>query len=314
VHNTPIVNLGGVAFFTSFLIIYSASTFAGSFAGYEYVVAGSILLFAAGLKDDLIVISSTKKFGAQLIAALMLVYGTDLQFTSLGGVFGVNEIPDWVGVPLTLFTILVTINAYNLIDGIDGLAGSLTIFACLFMGGWFYVAGEIALAAFAFIFASAIAGFLWYNIHPAKIFMGDTGSLVSGYFVAVLAIQFVTFSYTETEIIFWQSAIPVLVGAVLVVPLYDTLRVFIVRTLRGKSPFHADSEHIHHHLLREGFSHGKIVLTLLVINIFIIGLLMVGALYFSNTGLLVLLLTSCVLLFPTNHYKRKVLKFLTSDS
>jgi len=307
IHSEPVPNLGGVAFFASFIIVYSASTFAGSFSGYEYVISGSVLLFSAGLKDDLIVISSSKKFGAQMIAALLLIFGTNLQFTSLGGVFGIYEIPEVAGVLLTLFTILVTINAYNLIDGIDGLAGSLAVFACLFFGVWFSMVGEVYLAAFAFIYAAAVLGFLWYNRPPAQIFMGDTGSLVTGYFIAVMAIQFVNLSYTHPEVVFWQDSIPILVGAVLVVPLYDTLRVFILRVMRGKSPFHADSEHVHHHLLDAGFSHGYSVAILLSLNVLIVITLMILSFFLSNTWLLISLLLLCVLLFPTNRFKRKLL-------
>ena len=308
IHIEPVPSLGGVAFFASFIIVYSASSFAGSFLGYEYVISGSVLLFSAGLKDDLIEISSPKKFGAQMIAALLLIYGANLQFTSLGGVFGIYEIPEIAGVPLTMFTILVTINAYNLIDGIDGLAGSLAVFACLFFGVWFSMIGEMHLAAFAFIYAAAVLGFLWYNRPPAKIFMGDTGSLVTGYVIASMAIKFVNLSYTAPEVVFWQDSIPILVGAVLVVPLYDTLRVFILRALRGKSPFHADSEHVHHHLLDAGFSHGYSVAILLSLNVLIVIILMILSLYVSNTWLLISLLLLCVLLFPTNHFKRKLLK------
>lgn len=313
-HTGLVPTLGGVAIFTAFLIIFSASSYADEIHGFGYIIAASTILFAAGLKDDLIVISPTKKLIAQILATALLVFGANLQFTNLGGVFGIDSISPWFGIPLTFFSVVVIINSHNLIDGIDGLGGGIGVLASLFFGYWFYKAGLFHWAAFSFVLTGAILGFLWYNYPPAKIFMGDTGSLVIGCYIAVLAINFVEHSIVISDVVYWEDAIPVIVAAVLVVPLYDTLRIFIVRTVNGKSPFDADNGHVHHYLLRTGFNHGQIVVFLLSLNVVILGSTIILSNYLSNTWLLVSLLVMCLLLFPTNRWKRKLLEsFVSSD-
>lgn len=313
VHKGLIPTLGGIAIFTAFMVVFSASSFAADFGGFGYFVAASIILFGAGLKDDLLTISPNKKLAAQFIATALIIFGADIQFTNLGGVFGTHEISPWVGIPLTFFAVIVIINSINLIDGIDGLCGGIAVLASLFFGYWFYKAGLYQWTAVSFILSSAILGFLWYNRPPAKIFMGDTGSLVIGLYIAVLAIKFVEHSILISNVVYWEDAVPVIVAAVLVVPLYDTLRIFIVRMINGKSPFDADNDHVHHHLMRAGFNHAHIVVFLLSINVIILGTTIILSNYMSNTWLLVSLLSMCVLLFPTNRWKRNLLEHLIFD-
>lgn len=307
-HDGLIPTLGGVAIFSAFIISYSASSLAGQFQGFGYFIAASFILFAAGMKDDLITISPVKKLTAQILATALLVFGCDIQFTHMGGVFGIEAISPWVGIPLTFYTVIVVINAFNLIDGIDGLGGSVGVFVSLFFSYWFYQAGLYSLTAQALILAGSILGFLWYNRPPAKIFMGDTGSLMIGFFISVLAINFVEYSLVVPNLVFWQPAAPIIVAAVMAVPLYDTLRIFTLRALKGKSPFEADKDHIHHHLLEFGFSHGQIITILLGLNLLVLSIVIGASSFLSNTLLLALLLSLCVVLFPTNRYKRKLLQ------
>ncbi|WP_234571721.1 glycosyltransferase family 4 protein [Rhodohalobacter sp. 614A] len=307
-HDGLIPTLGGVAIFTAFIITFSASSFADNIQGYGYFISASIILFAAGLKDDLIEISPTKKLAAQFLATALIVFGAGIQFTNMGGVFGLESISSWVGIPLTFFTIIVVINAHNLIDGIDGLSGSIGVLASLFFGYWFYKVGIYHWAAFSFILTASILGFLWYNRPPAKIFMGDTGSLIIGFYLAILAVNFVEYSTLVTDVVYWQPSAPIIVPAVLVVSLYDTLRIFIVRALKGKSPFEADKGHVHHHLLSVGLSHGQIVIFLLSLNVIILGSVIVASNFLSNTWLLVFLLSISMALFPTNRWKRNLLE------
>lgn len=314
IHTGNIPSLGGVAIFTAFMVVFSASSYASILPGYEYIVSASILLFAAGLKDDLILIAAHKKLGLQVLAAALIIFGAGVSIDNLGGVFGIYEISPWIEIPLSFFTIIVVVNAINLIDGIDALAGSIGFFASLFFGAWFYLAGLMHLAAFSFILAASISGFLWYNKPPAKIFMGDTGSLIIGFFLSIMAIKFLQLSLTEPNVVFWQPAAPVIAAAVLVVPLYDTLRVFIVRKLKGLSAFEPDNEHIHHQLLDVGFTHGKTVATLLTINIVIVASIIFLSSYVSNTVLLGFLLAFSMLLLPTYNWKRKLLTPFVSES
>jgi UDP-N-acetylmuramyl pentapeptide phosphotransferase/UDP-N-acetylglucosamine-1-phosphate transferase len=133
-HDGLVPTLGGVAIFTAFIISYSASSFADNIDGYGYFVSAACILFAACLKDDFIVISPVKKLVAQIAATALIVFGCGMQFTNLGGVFGIYAISPWIGIPLTFFTVIVVINAFNLIDGIDGLGGALGIFVIGFLG------------------------------------------------------------------------------------------------------------------------------------------------------------------------------------
>ena len=270
-------------------------------------MAASVILFSAGLKDDILVISPLKKVFAQLAAIALVIFGSGIYFTNLGGVFGIQAIPDWAGILLTFFMMVVVINAVNLIDGIDGLAGSIGIIASLFFGIWFYIAGYFGIAVLSGILAASLAGFLWYNVPPAKIFMGDTGSLLVGLYLSIFAVLFVNYSISNAAVTGWQHAAPILAAAILVVPLYDTLRIFIVRVFNGSSPFQPDTEHVHHHLLRMNMTHGQATIYLTVTTLLVTGSTLLLSYYISNTWLFFWLLAISCLVFPTNSLKRNVL-------
>ena len=176
------------------------------------------------------------------------------------GFLGVYEIPYFAGILLSLFTIIVITNAFNLIDGVDGLAGSLGLVTTLAFGIYFTMAGQIAYGVLAFGLAGSILGFLIYNFSPAKIFMGDTGSLLIGLINAILVIKFINIAGAAGASIPIATA-PAIGFAVLMVPLFDTLRVFAIRIISRRSPFSPDRNHVHHFLLDLGFSHRQIALS-----------------------------------------------------
>ncbi|RYF87261.1 MAG: undecaprenyl/decaprenyl-phosphate alpha-N-acetylglucosaminyl 1-phosphate transferase [Chitinophagaceae bacterium] len=181
------------------------------------------------------------------------------------------EIPHFAGMVFTMFTIIVITNSFNLIDGVDGLAGSLGVLTTLVLGTYFYFIGEIAFGVMAFSLAGAIFSFLIYNFSPAKIFMGDTGSLLLGLVNSVLVIKFINVAGNAPGS-FALEAAPAIGFAVLIIPLFDTLRVFGLRILDRRSPFSPDRNHVHHFLLDLGFSHKKITLTCVAANIGFIAL------------------------------------------
>ena len=177
---------------------------------------------------------------------------------SLYGLFGVYEIPVAVSYILSAFTIIVITNAYNLIDGVDGLAGSVGIICSLFFGVWFYLIDANAYAFLSFAILGGLLAFLQFNWAPSKVFMGDTGSLMIGFFLSIVTIKFIDLNYNLQEA--HPFRFDAFIGpaiAVFIVPLYDTLRVFIKRMLRGKSPMHPDRTHLHHILLRLGCNHAQ---------------------------------------------------------
>lgn len=314
IHSGRVPSVGGVGIILAFLISFSASPFSEQYPGYGFLIASTIILFAAGLKDDIFMISPTKKLLSQLAAVSLIVFGSGIYFTNMGGVFGITDIPAWAGILLTIITMVVVINALNLIDGIDTLAGSISVLASLFFGYWFYISGYYGLAVMTGILAASVMGFLWYNYPPAKIFMGDTGSLLIGFYLSIFVVLFVNYAPVADTAVSWQHAAPILAAAILVVPLYDTLRVFIMRLLKGSSPFEPDNEHVHHHMLRVQLTHGKSSFYLCFITVVIVGSILILSSYISNTWLLVYLLLVSFLAFPTNYWKRSVITKFTGKT
>ena len=162
-------------------------------------------------------------------------------------------------------------NSFNLIDGVDGLAGGLGLATTLVFGAYFLNIGQLTYAVLAFSMAGSIISFLIYNFSPAKIFMGDTGSLLLGLINSVLVIKFINSAgVTEGKIDF--PAAPAIGFAILIVPLFDTLRVFALRILDRRSPFSPDRNHVHHFLLDLGFSHRQITFTCVGVNLAFVAL------------------------------------------
>jgi UDP-GlcNAc:undecaprenyl-phosphate/decaprenyl-phosphate GlcNAc-1-phosphate transferase len=284
-HSSSIPTLGGLAIFAG--VVFSFSFWSTGFdnAPTQYIISAIIVMFFIGIKDDIVELTAHKKLYGQLFAAIIIVLFADIRITSLYGILGVYQIPYWVSVILSMFTILTIVNAYNLIDGIDGLAGGVGAIAAFTFGLWFYNYNQIALCILAFSLFSSLLAFLVYNFSPANIFMGDTGSLVVGLILSVLTIFFVELSFDALPYAFPFRSSPAMAIAILIIPLMDTLRVFIIRLKAGRSPFQADRNHIHHQLLDFGLSHREAALTLYLVNIAFI----VTALALRNISSLVLL-------------------------
>jgi len=178
-----------------------------------------------------------------------------------------------VGKYISLFTYVVVVNAFNLIDGVDGLASGIGLIASSAFGAWFALAGDSVMACLAFALAGSLLAFLIFNFSPAKIFLGDSGSLTIGLIICVLAIKLISFDVSSIQNMFiLRISKPIFAMSVLVYPLVDTLRIFIYRAAHGMSPFSADRNHLHHRLLDIGCSHRKTSIVLYLVNIFIIAL------------------------------------------
>jgi UDP-GlcNAc:undecaprenyl-phosphate GlcNAc-1-phosphate transferase len=269
VHVSLTPRLGGVAVLAGF---FSALTiFAPLANGVQQLLAGCILLFFVGLKDDLVTISVTKKFLGQLLATGVVMLMADVRITSLQGILGIGTLPIGLSYGFTFVVIVGITNAINLIDGLDGLAGTLVLISSGTLGYYFFQYGGSTYGNYAFVAAclmGGILGFLRYNFHKASIFMGDTGSLVCGFIVSILAIQFIEMGQASGQPLL--SASPALALGILFVPLFDTSRVFLLRMLAGKSPFAPDKNHIHHRVLALGFSQINTVLLLALLNVTVI--------------------------------------------
>jgi len=256
-HKRAVPTIGGIIIFAATLFSYSLWYPNMAIGEFKYLVVALLILFFIGIKDDIIGTAPVKKLMAQLLVALILILMANIKITGLHGLFGVQQIPEWASVFLSLFTMIVIINAINLIDGVDGLAAGIGLIASFTFGSWFYLAGDAGMATLSFALCGSLAAFLIFNFSPAKIFMGDSGSLTIGLILSVLAIQLIEHDVRSLPEQLIHVSKPLLALAILVYPLYDTLRVFIYRAIKGRSPFSADKKHIHHRLLQHGFSHAK---------------------------------------------------------
>jgi UDP-GlcNAc:undecaprenyl-phosphate GlcNAc-1-phosphate transferase len=267
VHKRNISRLGGLAIFASFTICILLFSTLTNFKEANFLITSCIILAALGLKDDVYGSNTSTKFILQLLVASILVFFGGFRLTSLYGVLNIEDMDlIWGGI-FSIVLIIFLNNAFNLIDGIDGLAGSIGIVANLAFGILFALMGQIAYAFIAFALAGAIAGFLKYNWYPAKIFMGDTGALIIGLVTAALAIKFIELNKFKAGVHPFIYSAPAIAVSILCVPIFDSLRIFCVRAIKGKSPFHGDRNHIHHRLERLGYSPPQIVVVTAGLNI-----------------------------------------------
>jgi UDP-N-acetylmuramyl pentapeptide phosphotransferase/UDP-N-acetylglucosamine-1-phosphate transferase len=271
-HKRVVPTIGGIIIFAATVFAlalwfpYDMTQYDGLVRGikdFQFVVATLLMLFFVGIKDDIVGTAPIKKLAAHIIVGMILVLMAEIRIKSLHGLFGVYDIPLWASIFLSLFTYIVVVNAFNLIDGVDGLAAGVGLIAAAGFGILFMLGGNPVMALLAFALAGSLAAFLFFNFSPAKIFMGDSGSLSIGLIMSVLAIKLVEFEPAE-GVAEWVKPLisPVMVLAVLAYPLTDTLRIFFYRAMRGVSPFSADRNHLHHLLIDSGFTHVSTVLSI----------------------------------------------------
>ncbi|GGG60216.1 glycosyltransferase family 4 protein [Bizionia arctica] len=273
IHSNSVPTLGGIGIFFSLVMVM---TITGALLNPKVIllVMGAItLLFFLGLKDDLTVLSARKKFSGQLFAALLLIVFTDTRIIGFSNILDVEMLPYWVSIGFTLFVYILIINAYNLVDGVDGLAGSFAFCASAVFGALFIMTKEYSLATISVALMGSLIAFLRLNFSTKnKIFMGDTGSMIVGFLLAFFSISFISDAQVNQDSQFHRAA-PALVLAILFYPLVDTLRVVLVRIILLKaSPFKPDKSHIHHHFIKAGFSHVSTTIIITVINVAIIGI------------------------------------------
>ena len=288
VHEIPVPRLGGVSFLPTIVVvctftigvIYSLGLTTKSFGEVKsfvnltYLLGGAILLFIVGLADDLADVGFKIKFAVQFLVALVIV-ASGMYIHNLYGLFGIHELPDFVGITFTILLLIFITNAINLIDGIDGLASgivaiSLVCFCVIYVFERKFVPAMVSLTTLG-----AVSVFWLFNIFgtrekKTKLFMGDTGSLLLGLILCYLIINLGSFighngptRNTKYYVIAFSS---------LMIPLLDVIRVMGYRIIKHKSPFLPDMNHIHHLLLKTGFSTRKALFTLLGIDIFLIAL------------------------------------------
>jgi UDP-GlcNAc:undecaprenyl-phosphate/decaprenyl-phosphate GlcNAc-1-phosphate transferase len=276
IHSISTPSLGGIAIFIGIVFSLIISATLVDLSTQKYLLGGVLLIFLLGVRDDLSSLQARHKLVVQIFAAFLVVYFGNTKIDGFGGLFGIDSFPWYFSEIFTVFVIVVMTNAFNLIDGIDGLAGSIVLMISLFFGWIFLSSGLIVEAGFSLAIAGGILAFLLYNWYPSKVFMGDTGSMMLGFMLTALLINFINIPY---EISNFSAPVSVCL-ALFLLPVYDTMRVFIIRFLSGKSPLAPDRNHIHHVLLKFGFNHGKATILLISYNLAII----FGVYFFQEIG------------------------------
>ncbi|MBS1729951.1 MAG: undecaprenyl/decaprenyl-phosphate alpha-N-acetylglucosaminyl 1-phosphate transferase [Bacteroidetes bacterium] len=261
-HADAISSLGGISIFVGLsLALLLVSDFKIDNQEFQYHLAAFFIIFIIGVIDDIFVLKAWKKVLGQMFVAAVISAKAHLLITNFHGFLGVNELTQTASYVITFFVIMLVINSFNLIDGVDGLAGSLGLFSCLGFGVFFLLNNYISYAILSLSMAGSLLAFLQFNFPPAKIFMGDSGSMLLGLVNAILVIKFSeTASFTP---VYAVKAAPAIGFGLLLIPLLDVLRVFIIRLSKGKSPFAPDRNHVHHLLLNKGFSSKQVTLILI---------------------------------------------------
>ena len=268
-HEVRTPSLGGIGIFSGAIFSIVLWTPFEIFGNLQYILCAMLILFLIGAKDDISPVSPTKKLVGQFMAASILVFKSDIQLESLYGLLNfTGQLPSLLAISLSILTILVITNAFNLIDGINGLAGSIGALIAGTLGCWFFTTGNIEYATVAFATVGATLAFLKYNFTPAQLFMGDTGSLILGLVTAILVIKFIDLNDAlELSNPYRFESAPAVAIGIMIIPLFDIVRVFVTRAMRGQSPFQADRRHIHHLLIDYGCSHMRATAILVGTNL-----------------------------------------------
>lgn len=273
VHSRSVPLLGGVSIYGSVLISFGISYGLNktvlSPETLAFLISSLTIMFFIGLKDDIVGLSPLKKLISQIISAVILVVLADVRIPSMYGIFGIYDLPLLVSYAFTIFAFIVILNSINLIDGLDGLASGVSFIATVFMAFWFFHFDNLALSLLSCTLAGALLAFLIFNFSPARIFMGDCGSLSVGLILAFLAISMLNTGKAPETVpnILQHVSRPVVAMSFLAYPLIDTLRAFFNRVVKGKSPFSADKNHLHHALMSKNYGHRKSVYIIYIVSI-----------------------------------------------
>ncbi len=292
-HEKPTPRLGGTMIFAG--VILSSVLFTSLSNAYElkYIIAGMLILFFIGVKDDLVSLIPVKKAIGQLLAASLIVLAGDFKIECCYGTQLPEGIPYLISVLVTIFVIMALINSINFIDGIDGLASGVGIISSTFLGGWFLAAGQTSYSVMCFSLAGSLIAFVYYNLFSKryKIFLGDTGSMIIGFLLSVFVMRFLDVNkIINTPSFIIMDSAPSMVLALVFVPVFDTLRILYIRIRDGKSVFKADNNHIHHKMLKLSGSHIRVTSLIIAFNIVLI-IITFRFQYIGNIMLITILLS-----------------------
>lgn len=305
VHEIPVPRLGGITFFpvvlvSALLTIIVGLRFLlesqvvhiypdGIYMQFMYFVVGMICLYFVGIMDDLVGVRYQSKFLAEIVAASFLPMG-GLWIKNLHGILGIYELTPDVGMPLTIFIVIYVINAINLIDGIDGLASGLGIISFATLGAFAVVGRQNFIVVLTFAMIGVLLAFWYVNVFGnaekgRKIFMGDTGAITLGYFLSFVGLYLSDIAGRENL----PNGMLLICFSTLIIPLFDIVRVMVIRLKNHRNPFLPDRNHIHHLLMRAGLDSHKVLGVLMCTSLLFIGVSVIGVFYKWNLTLVFLL-------------------------
>ena len=324
-HKESTPTMGGIAFFASFLFcLFFMKEY--DVDGVEMaLVLGLLMLFYIGLKDDLVGVQPKTKILGQLLSGSLIMVSPELRLLSFSGFLGIQELPIWFSFLIGAFVVVVIVNSYNLIDGINGLASMVGVVVFSIFGSIFYFTEHYYYVLLCIAAIGCLLAFLRYNISKKtkyNIFMGDTGSMMIGFVIAVCTLKFLNLSEGDLVKINIQSNSKfIIIIAILFILFADTTRVFVIRTIKNGKPFFADRNHMHHVIIDYmKLSHIQASLLLALLNLIVFGFI-----YFLNEKvsdfILFLVLFSLVIgvtlflfyhnrSYPVKKQKQKIRKIL----
>ncbi|SEF48420.1 glycosyltransferase family 4 protein [Algoriphagus boritolerans] len=314
IHKNFTPSMGGIGFVVATFITLAIWGWQFPLPDIRFLLGAIGLMFIVGLRDDMVELKANHKLAGQLVAVLIVVIAGDIRIKEFHGFLGIQELPLLFSYAFTSFVLLALTNAFNLIDGLDGLAGTIASISLSFLGVWFYIQGLESYAVLSLSLLGGVLAFMAFNWHPAKIFMGDTGSLTLGFAMGSLVVAFMENNAALPADAFLRLEPSFTAGIVLMIyPLYDMARVFTRRISQGKHPMTADKSHVHHFLMRMGLKHNEVALTLGLLQLCLISLVFISGDFSDNV---VLPLLSAVVLFlgyrldnvTVKYVKKNVLK------
>lgn len=313
IHKVPVPTLGGVIIFASTFFAYGLWLNIDDLHLYyqirhvltdsKILLSAAMLIFFVGIKDDLIGTAADKKIVAHFVAGSILIIIGNVRITGFHGVLGVEEIPYWFSFIFSFLVYIGLVNAVNLIDGVDGLACGVTAVFAFCMGIFYLLLKDYSLGILSFALCGALCGFLVYNFSPAKIFMGDSGSLSIGLIIYFLSVSFIEYPVNDIPDFLISYSRPVGAIALLIYPITDTLRVMMMRISRGLSPFVADKNHLHHYLLNHTQSHSKTSLMVYLFTVLAFALSFLSYLLSPSVVLGVLIVYALIFIYIVTKLK-----------
>lgn len=272
VTNADVPKLGGMGIFAAILIAFSIWGHANQLESYPFLVASLFMLILTGINDDILELTTSKKFVIQFLASAEIVIAGKVLIKNFGGLFGIYEIPFWIGAVLTILLFVIFVNAFKLINGIDVLAGGIGIIISSIFGIWFFGAGFYTLSILSLVLAGALLGFSIYNMQPSKVSLGDTGSLIIGFVLFFIGVKFIQVNNTIVGTSWHMDNSIIFAFAVMIIPAANMIRVLFNRLPAGKNPLVTISNHAEKKLTEPDMTEAFISISFWVGNLLIIAL------------------------------------------